>query len=68
MINGAIECISRICFSKPLTMIPIIGLDGVWLTAGITWTLNGLFCIIRYKFGKWKTLSLVKKQNKIIIV
>ena len=64
MINGAIECISRVCFSKPLSMI--IGLNGVWFTAGITWTLNGLFCIIRYRLGKWKTLSLAKIQNKQI--
>ena len=66
MINGAIECISRACFSKPLSML--IGLNGVWLTAGITWTLNGLFCIIRYKLWKWKTISLAKIQNKQIII
>ena len=41
MINGAIECIGRVCLAKPLTMIPIIGLNGVWLTTGITWLLNG---------------------------
>ena len=68
MINGAIECIGRVCLAKPLTMIPIIGLNGVWLTTGITWLLNGLFGIIRYKQGKWKTISLVNKSNKIMIV
>ena len=68
MINGAIECIGRVCLAKPLTMIPIIGLNGVWLTTGITWLLNGLFGIIRYKQGKWKTIALVNKSNKIMIV
>ena len=68
MFNGAIECISRICLSKPLTMIPILGVNGVWFTAGITWTLNGLFCIIRYRLGKWKTIYLTKMENKLIIV
>ena len=68
MLNGVIECISRVCLSKPLTMISFIGLNGVWLTGGITWLLNGSFCIIRYKLGKWKTISLAKNPNKIDIV
>ena len=69
MINGMIECFSRVCFSKPLTMIPFLGFKGIWMTTGITWFLNGMFCVLRYKQGKWKTLSLVKnKPNKIVIV
>ena len=66
MLNGVIECISRVCLSKPLTMIPFIGLNGVWLTGGITWLFNGSFCIIRYKLGKWKNISLSKNTNMVI--
>ena len=50
-------------------MIPFLGFKGIWLTTGITWFLNGMFCVLRYKHGKWKTLSLVNnKSNKIVIV
>ena len=68
MINGAIECIGRVCLAKPLTMIPIISLNGVWLTTGITWLLTGLFAIFRYKQGKWKSKSIINKTNKILVV
>lgn len=68
MINGMVECIGRVFFAKPLTMIPIIGLNGIWITTAITWTLNGMFCIIRYKQGKWKTISLINKEKKVMIV
>ena len=69
MINGMVECFARVCFSKPLTMIPFLGFKGIWLTTGITWFLNGMFCIYRYKQGKWKSLSLINnKPNKIVIV
>jgi putative MATE family efflux protein len=70
MLNGMIECFGRVCFAKPLTMIPFLGFKGIWLTTGITWTLNGMFCVLRYNHGKWKTLSLVNnnKPNKIGIV
>ena len=69
MINGMVECFARVCFSKPLTMVPFLGFKGIWLTTGITWLLNGMFCVLRYKQGKWKSLSLVNnKSNKIAIV
>jgi putative MATE family efflux protein len=69
MINGMVECFARVCFSKPLTMIPFLGFKGIWLTTGITWFLNGMFCVYRYKQGKWKSLSLINnKPKKIVIV
>ena len=67
LLNGIVECIGRVCFAKPLTMIPIIGLNGVWLTTGITWFLNGIFSVIRYKQGKWKTIEIIK-SNKLTII
>ena len=68
MLNGFIECVARVCLSKPLTMIPFLGLNGVWATGCITWILNSSFCVIRYKLGKWKTITLAKQPNKIDIV
>ena len=67
LLNGIVECIGRVGFAKPLTMIHIIGLNGVWLTTGLTWLLNGLFSILRYRQGKWKKISILK-SNKIGIV
>lgn len=60
VMTGIIEVIGRVGFAKPLTLIPFIGLNGVWLTTGITWLLNGTISCIRYKGGKWKTKALVK--------
>ena len=65
--NGILECIGRIGFAKPLTMIPIIGLNGVWATTCLTRFLNGFFYILRYRQGKWKTISMIK-SNKVEIV
>ena len=68
MLNGFIECVARVCLSKPLTMIPFLGLNGVWGTGCITWILNASFCVIRYKLGKWKAITLDKQPNKIDIL
>ena len=67
LLNGIVECIGRVGFAKPLTLIPIIGLNGVWLTTGITWFLTGIFSLIRYKQGKWKSRIIIK-MKKIIFV
>ena len=66
LVNGIVECIGRVGFAKPLTMIPFLGLNGLWLTTGITWLLNGIFSVIRYKQGKWKNISLIE-QNKLTL-
>ena len=67
LLNGIVECIGRVCFAKPLTMKTKIGLNGVWLTTGITWFLNGIFSVIRYKQGKWKTIEIIN-TNKLTII
>ncbi|MBE5958395.1 MAG: MATE family efflux transporter [Lachnospiraceae bacterium] len=64
LFTGIVECIGRVGFARPLTMVQAIGLNGVWLTTGITWLLNGVFSTIRYKRGKWKTTAIVRaKEN-----
>ena len=65
-LSGIVECIGRIVFTKPLTMIPIIGFNGIWFSTGITWLLNGLFGLIRYKNDNWKTKALVNSYKVLI--
>ena len=53
-INGIVEMAGRICFAKPLTMIPAIGVWGVWLATALTWFVAGTISVGRYLQGKWK--------------
>lgn len=62
MINGFLEVVGRVGFAKPLTMIPFIGMWGIWWTTALTWTLTGIFSIFRYLGGKWKTMSVVQSS------
>lgn len=52
-INGIAELVGRVCFAKPLTLIPVIGVWGVWLGTALTWALVGVISIVRYLQGKW---------------
>lgn len=54
LINGITEMLGRICFAKPLTLVPAIGVWGVWLATGMTWLLVGVVSLLRYFQGKWK--------------
>ena len=53
-INGVVEMLGRICFAKPFTLIPGVGVWGVWLATAMTWFVTGLVSIFRYSQGKWK--------------
>lgn len=54
MINGLMEVAGRVGFAVPLTMIPFIGMWGIFLTTGFTWTLTGIVSMHRYHKGKWQ--------------
>lgn len=60
MINGLMEIVGRVGFAIPLTMIPVIGMWGVFLTTGLTWCLTGIVSMIRYHQGKWIYKGVVK--------
>lgn len=59
LINGVIEVIARVAFAASLTAIPFIGMWGIWLTTGMTWTVTAVFALFRYKHGAWKEKTLV---------
>ena len=58
--TGIVECIGRILFTYPLTLIPFIGMYGVFFATGITWFLNGTFSYWRYRQGKWKKMRVIE--------
>jgi len=51
-INGIVEVIGRIVIPIALTMIPLIGVWGIWWSAGIVWVVSAAFSIWRYM--SWK--------------
>lgn len=53
LINGITEVIGRIGFPKPVTMIPSIGVFGIWHATGLTWAITGIVSMIRYFSGTW---------------
>ena len=59
LMNGAVEVIARVAFAVSLTAIPFIGMWGIWLTTGLTWTVTALFALVRYKHGAWKSKKLI---------
>jgi Na+-driven multidrug efflux pump len=46
--NGVVEVIGRIGFPLLLTLFPVIGVWGIWLSAGLTWFISGFFALVRY--------------------
>lgn len=46
--NGIVEVICRIGLPLLLVLIPGIGLWSIWWTAGVTWLISGLSCLMRY--------------------
>ena len=60
-LNGIFEMLGRICFARPLTLVPWIGVWGVWLATALTWFMVGILSTLRYFQGKWKS-HLVRKD------
>ncbi len=58
MINGICEVVVRISAVLILTKTAL-GYWGVWWSNGITWTITGIVCLIRYWSGVWKKKAVV---------
>lgn len=65
MLNGIVEVVGRVGLSKPLTMIPQIGVYGIWYTTVSTWTVTAIICSIRYFSGRWKNKGIIDKTGKL---
>lgn len=59
LMNGGVEVVARVALAVSLTAIPMIGMWGIWLTTGLTWTVTAVFAFFRYKHGAWKNKTLV---------
>lgn len=59
LMNGVVEVIARVALAVSLTAVPFIGMWGIWLTTGLTWTVTAIFALFRYRHGAWKTKVLV---------
>ncbi len=48
LINGVVEVICRIALPLLIVLIPGVGFWSIWWTAGVTWGISALFCMLRY--------------------
>lgn len=58
LINGTTELGCRVFLSKPLTMIPFIGVWGIWITTGATWFITGAV-------NFWRYMVVMRKYRKL---
>ncbi len=52
IVNGVTEVICRLVFPILLTMIPFIGIWGIWWSVGVTWGIAGFTAYLRYLSAK----------------
>ena len=62
LISGACEMVGRVAFPKPLTMIPSVGVWGIWLGTAFTWTLVAAAGFLRYKSGVWRRKVAITRE------
>ncbi len=62
IISGSCEMIGRVAFPKPLTMIPQIGMWGIWLGTTLTWVLVAAASILRYARGNWQKKASISRE------
>ena len=57
LLNGIVEVIGRFTVPLLLTVIPFIGLWGIWWSVGIVWLMAGFTAWLRYLYMKKKVLK-----------
>lgn len=57
LLNGVVEVIGRFTAPILLTMIPFIGVWGIWWSVGVVWSLAGITAWFRYLYKKRKLYS-----------
>lgn len=66
LINGIVEVIGRIIIPVAMTMIPFVGVWGIWWATGLTWLVSALFCWLRYISWKKKMSPLNKTDVNLV--
>lgn len=62
VISGSCEMVGRVAFPKPLTMIPQIGMWGIWLGTALTWVLVAAASYFRYRSGIWQRKASITRS------
>ncbi len=55
--NGIVEVAGRVCLPLLILHVSGAGVWVIWITAGLTWVLSGLFAMIRYLAWRKKAFS-----------
>ena len=55
LLNGIVEVVGRFTVPFLLTMIPAVGLWGIWWSVGVVWFLSGFTAWLRYR---WKNKTI----------
>ena len=55
LINGVVEIAGRVGLPLLLLRLTSAGVWSIWITAGVTWMLAGLSCVLRYVSWRKKT-------------
>ena len=63
VISGVCEMAGRILFPRPLTMIPAIGVWGIWLGTALTWVLVAAASFLRYRSGIWRRKGAITRAE-----
>ena len=63
-INGIVEVIGRMVVPISLTVLPFLGVWGIWWSAGVVWIVSALFSIWRYL--SWKKKNPLTNTNFIV--
>ncbi len=59
LFNGIVEVIGRFTVPVLLTMVPLIGVWGIWWSVGIVWGISGITAWFRYLYIRKKKLFSV---------
>ena len=63
LINGVVEIIGRVGLPLLLLSLTSAGVWSIWITAGVTWLLAGLSCLLRYL--SWRKKMEKTAENRI---
>lgn len=58
LLNGIVEVIGRFTVPVFLTMIPAVGVWGIWWSVAVVWFMSGFTAWLRYLYKRKKTLAV----------